>query len=86
MREIAYCPSLPTHSIETKNKISKTVVKAFDIPSNLGIVKSDGEKISDIKLTACPIFSDLKKIQANTVNPKVNNIKKNSLALGINFP
>ena len=53
---------------------------------NCGIVNIDLEKIVLKYDQACPIFSALKKTQANTVSPKVNAILKNSLIEGKYLP
>lgn len=84
--EIANCSVLPAHSTKTKSTTSIIVVKAFSIPKNFGIVKSESEKISAMQESACSKFSALKKIQAKTVKPKVNSMDMKSLIVGRYLP
>lgn len=79
---IAYEFSLPSHSIKKNNPI---IIKVA-VGKITGIVNIVGENISYTILSACAIFSDLKKIHARQVNMKVNNMEKKSRTDGNNLP
>ena len=56
------------------------------LENKLGRVNKDKENILAIYLKASPIFSALKKIQANVTKPKVKLIFRKSFIEGRSFP
>src|SRR3546814_660072 len=83
---MAYCCSLPIHSIIKKMAVRNNVMYASRISGKSGKVKNEAENISDIKSIAFVTLVDLKKTHATTVNPKVSNMLPASFNEGINLP